>query len=278
MTDIIEKIGRSIIQHGPHNQRVYLMKLHHQDAADILPALDRLAHEKQYEKILAKVPAGSRAGFERRGYIQEALIPAYFKNGDSAIFMCKYLSASRAEISAKQQIQDILYQAKRREQNPKRETGTDFPTCQVCGPADAGEMSSVFRRVFKTYPFPIFDAAYLADVMNKELAQYVCIRKDAKIVAIAAAEVDTDNRGVEMTDFVTLPEFQGRGHAGILLQGMERAMTEQGMRTAFSIARALSPAMNILFAREAYIFGGTLINNTQIAGHVESMNVWHKHL
>jgi len=62
------------------------------------------------------------------------------------------------------------------------------------------------------------------------------------------------------------------------LEEMERSMTEQGMRTAFSIARALSPAMNILFAKEGYIFGGTLVNNTQIAGHVESMNVWHKHL
>jgi hypothetical protein len=34
--------------------------------------------------------------------------------------------------------------------------------------------------------------------------------------------------------------------------------------------------MNITFAKCGYIFGGTLINNTQISGSIESMNLWHK--
>ena len=48
--------------------------------------------------------------------------------------------------------------------------------------------------------------------------------------------------------------------------------------TYFSIARSLSAAMNITFAKNGYRYGGTLGNNTNIAGRIESMNIWYKHL
>jgi beta-lysine N6-acetyltransferase len=36
--------------------------------------------------------------------------------------------------------------------------------------------------------------------------------------------------------------------------------------------------MNKTFAALGYRYGGTLVNNTQICGDLESMNVWHKPL
>ena len=276
MADIIEKIGRSIVQHGPYNRRVYLMKLHGRDVLQILPALDRLAHDNHYEKILAKVPSESEAAFEKQGYVQEAVIPEYFKNREHAFFMCKYLSSSRRQITEYQQIRDILSLAKQQGQLPWKKESTQSLHIRICEPGDADEMSRVFKSVFKTYPFPIFDAEHLSTVMKNKQARYFCIENDRQINAIAASEIDPDNKGVEMTDFATLPEYRGRGFAGCLLEDMERAMTGQGMKTAFSIARALSPAMNILFARKGYAFGGTLVNNTHISGRIESMNVWYK--
>jgi putative beta-lysine N-acetyltransferase len=81
-----------------------------------------------------------------------------------------------------------------------------------------------------------------------------------------------------MTDFATLPHFRGKGLATALLVDMENEMKNQKIRTLFTIARALSPGMNITFARCGYKYSGTLINNTQIFGHIESMNVWYKHI
>ena len=278
MPDVIEKISRSTIQHGPHNRRVYLMKLHDQDVLRILPAIDRLAREKHYEKILAKVPSENKSAFEMQGYVQEAVIPEYFKNREDAVFMCKYFSSSRKQITERQKIQNILALAKRQKQRPAAEKPASSLNTRICRPEDAGEMSRVFKAVFKTYPFPIFDADYLAGIMKKNQARYFCIQKDGRIVAVAASEIDSDHRGVEMTDFATLPEYRGQRFAGCLLEDMERSMAGQGMKTAFSIARALSPAMNILFARKGYAFGGTLGNNTNISGRIESMNVWYKRL
>ena len=51
-----------------------------------------------------------------------------------------------------------------------------------------------------------------------------------------------------------------------------------GYLTGYTIARALSPGMNITFARAGYRFGGLLWNNTQICGRLEPMNIWYKSL
>ena len=81
MADIIKKIGRSLVQHGPYNRRVYLMKLDAQDMSHILPALDRLARENHYEKILTKVPSASKAVFEKRLYLQRGPLSEFFRSG-----------------------------------------------------------------------------------------------------------------------------------------------------------------------------------------------------
>jgi hypothetical protein len=44
----------------------------------------------------------------------------------------------------------------------------------------------------------------------------------------------------------------------------------------YTIARAASHGMNTTFARQGYRFAGTLVNNTHIAGGIESMNVWYR--
>ena len=147
----------------------------------------------------------------------------------------------------------------------------------ACLPADAEEMSEVYRAVFATYPFPIHDPAYLRETMTTHVA-YFGIRRRGKIVALASSEMDTDAGNVEMTDFATLPEYRGHGLAKRILAVMEEKMRSRGLFMAYTIARSLSAGMNITFSRRDYRFGGTLINNTQISGRIESMNVWYKEL
>jgi hypothetical protein len=55
---------------------------------------------------------------------------------------------------------------------------------------------------------------------------------------------------------------------------MEKYIKELGLKTAYTIARALSYGMNITFAKMGYTYSGTLVNNTNISGRLESMNVW----
>ena len=46
------------------------MKVYEANATDMIQALDELAQEKEYGKILAKVPRGLSSCFEQRGYLE----------------------------------------------------------------------------------------------------------------------------------------------------------------------------------------------------------------
>jgi putative beta-lysine N-acetyltransferase len=81
-----------------------------------------------------------------------------------------------------------------------------------------------------------------------------------------------------MTDFATLPDFRGNNLALLLLREMEAHMRLAKYNTLYTIARSMSPGMNITFAKNSYEYAGTLKNNTNISGNIESMNVWYKHL
>jgi putative beta-lysine N-acetyltransferase len=277
MPDVIEKLNHSIVQHGSYNRRIYLMKLHECDMPSIVPVLERLACEKGYEKILVKTPARNRDGFAKEGYHQEAIIPRYFKDREDAVFMAKYYSSIRRRVKDRQRIIAILSQADRYEQTRSHQTNDLFWGVQICQQDDAPEMSRLYKAVFKTYPFPVFDPHFLIESINHHVT-YFCIRTDNRIVALAASEKDPDNLAVEMTDFATLSGHRSQGMASCLLRAMEHEMIQQGLKTAFSIARSFSPEINIAFVKNGYLYGGTLGNNTNIAGRIESMNIWYKHL
>ena len=191
--------------------------------------------------------------------------------------MAKYFSETRSRVRNRQNIIDVLALAHACETHRSCQSPDHFFRVEKCRPEDAQEMSQVFKEVVESYPFPIFDPQYLIDSIHRHAA-YFCIRKDRRIVALAAAEIDPVNQAAEMTDFATLSEYRRQGMAGCLLNAMGAEMQQQGMQTAFSIARSLSAGMNITFAKNGYHYGGTLGNNTYIAGRIESMNIWYKRL
>lgn len=277
MSDVIETIGSSIIQHGPANDRVYLMKLHQDDAAHIVDHLEQLASSRSYSKVFAKVPAWSADRFMADGYQMEAAIPAFFPDGAGACFMGKYFTAERSLESKPQLVQEVLDVSGAQAPVCRRESLPDGFTARVAREEDAAGMAEVYREVFATYPFPIHDPGFLQAAMYGSTV-FFGVWKGDEIAALSSAEIDISSSSVEMTDFATLPEYRSHGLALHLLQQMEDAVRSMGIRSLFTIARAYSYGMNITFAKNGYRFGGTLTNNTNISGSLESMNVWHKAL
>jgi len=138
-------------------------------------------------------------------------------------------------------------------------------------------MAACYKTIFPTYPFPVHDPAFLAATMDEHVT-YFGIWHGNELAALASAEKYQSSGNVEMTDFLTMPEHRQQGLAGKLLATMDKELLQGGITMAYTIARALSPGMNITFARAGYQHGGTLINNTQICGRIESMHVWYKEL
>jgi len=273
MTDRIESIGGSVLQHGPANARIYLMKLDPADLPGLFDTLERMASRHGYTKIFAKVPSAHLAAFQERGFRVEAEIPRFF-GGDSAVFLARYLDRRRAIEQHPDLVRENLELARAK---AGEGTGTGDISIREMGPDDAPEMAVLYKLVFATYPFPIYDPNYLQETMRTHV-RYFGVRRQARLVALASCEMDSSSSSVEMTDFATDPEFRGQGYAVRILQHMEQRMAAGGFRTAFTIARAYSPAMNITFAKLGYSYAGTLTSNTDISGRIESMNVWYKAL
>jgi len=277
--DTITTIGNSVIQHGPLNDRIYLMHLSEKDGFEILTALDEIIRKNGYTKIFAKVPVSRKEEFEGAGYHSEAYVPCFFRGAEGVHFMSKFTAPDRAEMNKKKEIGDILRKASENISNKKGAEMKDGFELAISEKSDSEELAFVFDSVFHTYPFPIHEPEYILETMEENVFYFHIVEKESgKIVSVSSADMDFHNKNVEMTDFATLPGYQGNGFASHLLRLMEDEMRKFGIKTAYTIARSLSYPMNRTFAGCGYTYAGNLVNNTHICGRLESMNVWYKPL
>lgn len=277
LRDRLERWGNSLIQHGKVSERIYLLKLAQEDVPAILPALDDLCREKGYTKIFAQVPAWGKEDFEGRGYAVEAHIPGFYRREEDAFFMGKFFSPERRQPRQEELLAQVLQAAKAApviDAMPRPPAGIRL---EILSHQHAPALAEVYRQVFASYPFPIFDPEYLKKAMDEEVL-YLGLWQGEKLAAAAACEMNRGAQNVEMTDFATLPEYRGQGFATLLLAYMEEEMAQQGIALAYTIARGVSYGMNITFGKHGYSHAGTLVNNTGISGSIESMNVWYKRL
>jgi putative beta-lysine N-acetyltransferase len=279
MVDAAETLLNSSIQHGKLNNRIFLLKLAPGDGPAILPRLDKLAEERGYTKIVAKIPSGMEAAFIRHGYTREATIPGFFNAGESgdAVIMAKYTDPVRGIDPDRERLAAVLAAALK-QQGPEKPPAPEAPYgYRIAMKTDADQMAKLYAEVFPTYPFPIHNPDYIAETMEGH-SLYVGIWKGETLVSLASADMDIEEKNAEMTDFATLPHHRGRRFAEFLLKTMEAAVAAEGVKTCYTIARARSFGMNITFSRAGYTFSGVLINNTNISGRIESMNIWYKRL
>ena len=277
MEDKIESIGKgSIIQHGKLNDRIYLIKLGKKDCPKILDLLRGMAREHGYAKIFGKVPAWAVPVFIADGFMTEAMIPGFYKGKESVFFLAKYLDSDRLMNLEDQELaalSDLLKGSHKKEKLPKK---AGFKT-EPLKPSDVEQITDLYLKVFLSYPFPIHNPGYILKTMKANV-RYFGVSRKGKLIAVASAEIDSEGKNAEMTDFATDPAFRGQKLGQKLLDHMEKEMKAMGIKTLYTIARLPSIPMNKVFLKHQYEYAGTLLRNTQIAGRIESMNVLYKHL
>ena len=271
--DKSEKLGKSTIQHGTESNRVYLMDLWPSDFPGIIDQIEDLAERNGYTKIFAKVSSRFGPGFRMSGYETEAIVPGFFNGTEDALFMVKYPDPERKKPNPEEMFafQEMLLS----ETSPEAPKLDNTHMLRLLGTEDAEEMTRVFGEVFDSYPFPIFDPEFLKKEMAEE-TRYFGVFQEGELVGISSAECNDRLKNAEMTDFAVLPSQRGKKIAIHLLRAMESYLKDEGFKSFYTIARLRSPSMNKTFMNNHYRYTGTLINNTQIAGKIESMNVWYK--
>jgi len=276
--DKIETIGHSLIHHGKFNNRIYLLSLAHNEAASIIPKLEKLAVDNGYTKIFAKIHSDALPEFMLNGFAVEAYVPEFYDGKTDCIMVSKFFDDERSRIPIEkvERFNDLL--------NSFSHSGNGMSDemekyrHSVLSHQDVGPIAEVFKRVFETYPFPVHDTDYISETMNDEGSRYYGIWEDDDLMGISTAEIDIVNKNAEMTDFAVLPEYRGRGLALRLLNFMEKEMKTAGIKTVYTIARLGELGMNKTFLKAGYKYTGTLVKNTNIGGSIESMNIYYKRL
>ncbi len=273
MWDKQEIIQGSLVQHGKSNDRIYLMHLNPDRKEELVQDLMDLASTEGYGKIFIKIPAGEEAFFLSQGFRRESIIPNYFSE-DAAVFMGYYLTESRKKVSEEDEhlIHNVLECSFSSVQGEKPLPSGCF--IQPLSTEHSESIAALYTQVFSSYPFPIHEASYIRETMDSHISYFGCFLEN-QLIGLSSAEADHGTGAVEMTDFAVLPAYRGKGLARALLSRMEKEERDKGRHTAYTIARAVSYGMNKTFAQAGYSFAGTLTNNTQISGSIESMNVWY---
>ncbi len=277
MSDTLVRQKSALMQHGESSDRVYIMKLGSERPEPILKAALRLANENGYGKIFAKVPDAAAPAFLSAGFVTEARIPDFLDDGSGMHFMGLFIDKSRRKDVSGGKVKAVLSACRQvRPGADKRIVPPGF-RLKLAGTEDAFDLAKLYRQVFASYPFPIDDPRYIRKTMRNHVLYMMAISNDG-LVAACSAECHPDEGYAEMTDFATLPESRGAGLATVLLGRVESVVKKAyRLRVWMTIARSVSTGMNMVFRRHRYHFCGTLVNNTGIAGAIESMNVWYKY-
>ncbi|WP_027723343.1 putative beta-lysine N-acetyltransferase [Maridesulfovibrio zosterae] len=272
--DLIVKIGRSNIQIGDYNDRIYLMSLFPEESPEIVNRLINMAVDRDLSKIFAKVPKSLSTHFLSGGFEKEAEVPGMYPDEDG-VFLSFYRYPWRKKQDNKAELESVLSVAESKKGKGNVCTLPSNLHLNRLGLKDSHALARLYERTFKTYPFPINDPAFIEGEMESGVRFFGVFEND-ELVGAASAEVSEDGYSAEMTDFAVNPDYRRMGIAGALLQALESYCVESGIRCLFTIARACSYGINSMFSKGNYEYSGQLINNTNISGSLESMNVWHK--
>ena len=241
-----------------------------------LEAIIKFASEHGAGKVLCNCLKDELGVFYDAGFILEGKIEGFFR-GDSAYCMSCFICDQRKQNHNHEDENAIIGKCLAvkgtYEYNEK-----DFKyIIRDAGEQDINDIVALFSEVFSTYPTPVYDEEYIRDTMNGKILYKVAVC-DGKIIGMASADLDCKNLNAEITDCATHPEFRGKGILSNIIYFLEQDLRRKGYITLYSLARAVNPGVNIALSKHDYKFKGRMVNNCNICGSFEDMNIWVKGL
>jgi beta-lysine N6-acetyltransferase len=260
-----------------YNQRIKIIAYEATDIEQLVLKVRFLAEANNFDKIICMAHRRDWQRFLRYGYVLEAVLK-YYLNGEDAFIVSKFRSQER--LTSHNLMDEILMiekvMARPSEDHAEKPCPSGYEI-RLAKRDDIAELIELYRGIFETYPSPLLHPSYLETVFLHETLFAVCTR-DGEIVSAASAELHHDVRAAELTDCATKNSARGLGLMSHILALLEREIASKGYICAYTMARSRSYGMNNVFHLLGYEFLGRLINNCDIFGDYEDMNIWVKDL
>lgn len=256
------------------NKRVKIL-----DSGDIsIEALKKIidfGSENQAGKIIGNSDVSNLKIFTEAGFCIEGKIDGFFKGKDA--YCVSYFIDSKRKIADDSVQKDMLINQCLK-MHSKYSVSNALPySIRTATQKDIGEIVSLFSTVFSTYPTPVYDEDYLKQTMNGKIL-YKVAELEGKIIGIASADMDIENMNAEMTDCATYSEYRGKGVLSNIIYELELELKNRNFITLYSLSRAINMGINMVLCKHEYKYAGRLINNCNICGAFEDMNIWIKNI
>lgn len=243
------------------------------DPQSLVLELVQAARARGRDRVVLLAPAAYRNEIRWRGMVLEATMPGFYRGTEDCDVWRYALTprrASEAEPEAVAAVEAIVAQAK--PAGPRAMVATERAT-----PDDAAGIAALVAASFEHYPTPTGVPEYVASQIE-EGTPFRIVRDGTEIVACASADRVVEARTAELTDCATRPDQRGRGLMQALLAGLMDDLREMDYPTAFTLARASVPGINLAFQRLGFEFRGRMAASCRIGGGIEDMNVWSRRL
>ena len=217
-------------------------------------------------KVIIKSRPQHLESFLNAGFSEEALVQGYF-SGTDMHFMARYLKPQR-----KISLLPVPSFFEGNKEKFRLKSSNDILITRA-NKEDAEALAAFYASIFKIYPSPVTDPAYLRKVISGN-SVYMILKINGNIISAACAEVNPQYQHAELSDCATIPEYFGQGYIKQVLKSLMSEMDNLGIPALYSIARTASPAMNKVFRDLGFRFTGKMINNVRIVTGLEDMNVW----
>lgn len=222
--------------------------------------------------VLAEEPIS--AGLESVGFEVEAVMPGFYQGENDCQILSYALNEDRAEVGHPAEVSAVdalLGRAK-----PATHSHPTVET-ERAGTEDAAEIAGLITATFDQYPTPSGDPEYISQSIAAG-TPFRIVRDEGEVIACASADLIRSARTAELTDCATRPEARGRGLMQGILGDLMDDLRQMDYPTAFTLARARIPGVNLAFQRLSFEYRGRMTRSCRIGGGLEDMNVWSRSL
>jgi putative beta-lysine N-acetyltransferase len=256
-----------------YNKRLKVLDYEADDYRAMVARVDYLADANGFDKVFFKARGNDWQRFLSFGYQLEGILK-YFYRGKDGYVMSKFRSVERAHNKLIIEENELIEKLMSRP--PEAVAKPLPPEYQLieCTQDHIPGLVELYRDVFATYPSPLTIPDFIDQTMKRNVLYRAILNGQGLIVAAASAEIDHKHSSAELTDCATLKSERGNGLMYRLLAKLIDDLDKIEIMTPFTLARAASFGMNLVFHRLGFEFTGRLVNNCDIYGQFEDMNIW----
>ena len=244
------------------------------DGEALAEALKRTAHAENRGRIVVMAPTDMADDMRGADFYREGMIPGFYGGDGDCSVMGFSVDPAREGLGFAEDVAEVDALVEAYRPRVRNHPPVDTQRADV---DDAPAIAALIDATFAQYPTPSGRPDYIAEAIEDGIPFRV-VRDGEGLLACASADLITEARTAELTDCATRPAARGRGIMQAILTDLMDDLRAIDYPTAFTLARARIPGVNLAFKRLGFGFRGRMRQSCRIGGGLEDMNIWSRHL